>query len=66
MEYCMAIKTSTFSGWRLSGEDAIAFIKQVEEPTINQNAIKAVEQGRKLAEEYIFNGYVSIDSLRTQ
>lgn len=56
----MAIKTSTFTGWRLSGEDAQAFLKQAENPEPNPFAQKAVEEGQKLAEEYIQKGFVSI------
>jgi len=31
----MAIKTSTFSGWRLSGKDADAFLAQIREAKPN-------------------------------
>lgn len=60
----MAIKTSTFSGWRLSGKDAEAFLEQVN----SELAQATLARGRKLdtfsrselAEEYLKNGYVII------
>ena len=57
----MAIKTSTFSGWRLSGEHAEAFLKQVNDPTPNPLAQAAYDRGKKLAKEYSENGFVRID-----
>lgn len=54
----MAIKTSTFSGWQLSGKDADAFLKQINNPKPNPLAKAAFERGRKAAEEYLANGYV--------
>lgn len=56
----MAIKTSTFSGWQLSGKDAIAFIKQIEDSKPNPSAKMAIKRGQKLAEEYINKGFVFI------
>lgn len=56
----MAIKTSTFSGWRLSGKDADAFMKQVNEAPPNPQAKAAYERGKKLAEEYLAKGYVTL------
>lgn len=55
----MAIKTSTFSGWRLSGKDADAFLKQISDPAPNPLAQAALERGRPLAEEYLAKGYVT-------
>ena len=60
----MAIKTSTFSGWRLSGKDADAFIKQINDPAPNFCAQAAVKRGQKLADEYLSKGYVSINPKR--
>lgn len=57
----MAIKTSTFSGWRLSGKDADAFIKQVNNAAPNPYAQAACERGQELAEEYFNKGYVTIN-----
>lgn len=54
----MAIKTSTFSGWRLTGEDANAFEKQVENNSPSPFASAALERGKPLAEEYLANGYI--------
>lgn len=56
----MAIKTSTFSGWRLSGKDADTFLEQVEISTPNPLAQLALEHGRKLMTEYDRKGCVSI------
>ena len=56
----MAIKTSTFSGWRLSGKDADAFMKQVNDASPNSYALNASARGKELAEEYFVKGYVTI------
>lgn len=56
----MAIKTSTFSGWRLSGKDADTFLDQVNNAKTNPLAQKSLERGRELMAEYDKNGYVSI------
>lgn len=55
----MAIKTSTFSGWRLSGKDADAFLKQINNPVPNPLAEIAIARGRPLAEEYLAKGYAT-------
>lgn len=55
----MAIKTSTFSGWRLSGKDADAFLKQINNPAPNPLAEIAITRGRPLAEEYLAKGYAT-------
>lgn len=60
--YFMAIKSSTFSGWRLSGQDAEAFLKQISETTPNPQAKAAVLRGRASAKEYIAKGYVTFSS----
>jgi hypothetical protein len=57
----MAIKTSIFSGWRLSGKDADAFIKQINDSAPNLYAQAAIQRGQKLANEYFSKGYVSIN-----
>jgi hypothetical protein len=54
----MAIKTSTFSGWRLSGKDVEAFLKQISNAKPNPLAQAALERGRKLMDEYEEKGYV--------
>ncbi|HEV2614673.1 MAG TPA: hypothetical protein VGV92_08205 [Gammaproteobacteria bacterium] len=56
----MAIKTSTFSGWRLSGEDADAFLKQISDPRPNPLAQAALKRGEKYAKEYIKKGFFTI------
>lgn len=58
----MAIKTSTFSGWQLSGKDAEAFLNKINDPTPNPLAQAAFKNGRKLAEEYLEKGYVKINA----
>lgn len=55
----MAIKTSTFSGWRLSDKDADAFIKQINDAKPNPLAQAALARGRPLAEEYLAKGCVT-------
>ncbi len=55
----MAIKTSTVSGWRLSGKDAGAFLMQISDLTPNSLAQAALERGRPLAEEYLEKGYAT-------
>jgi len=45
----MAVKTSPFTGWKLSGKDADAFLKQVNESVPNQRARDALERGRALS-----------------
>lgn len=54
----MTIKTSTFSGWELSGEDAETFLKQINDPTPNPLAQATLMRGEKLAKEYLENGFV--------
>jgi hypothetical protein len=58
----MAIKTSTFSGWRLSGNDADAFLEQVNTAMPNPLAQAALNRGRKLMAEYDKQGYVTLRS----
>lgn len=62
----MAIKTSTFSGWRLSGKDADAFLKQIGDPTPNPLAQAALARGRPLAEEYLAKGRVVFSPRKRQ
>lgn len=57
----MAIKTSTFSGWHFSGDDAEAFLKQVNYPTPNPLAQETIRRGEKLAKEFLENGFVRIN-----
>lgn len=62
----MAIKTSTFSGWRLSGKDADAFLKQISDPTPNPLAQAALARGRIIAEEYLAKGYATFTPKKSQ
>lgn len=54
----MAIKTSTFSGWRLSGKDAEVFLEQINDFSPNPLAQAAFTRGKKMADEYLSKGYV--------
>jgi len=54
----MAIKTSTFSGWRLSGKDADAFLDQVKNAKPNPRAQETLRLGEKLLKEYQKTGRV--------
>lgn len=56
----MTIKTSTFSGWRLSGKDAEAFffLEQIKNAKPNPLAQETLRRGEKLAREYLANGFV--------
>ena len=54
----MAIKTSTFSGWRLSGEDADAFLDQVKNAKPNPLAQETLRRGEKFLKEYQKTGRV--------
>ena len=56
----MAIKTSTFSGWRLSGKDANAFLDQVNKAKLNPLAQASLDHGRTLMVEYDKKGYVTL------
>jgi hypothetical protein len=63
----MAVKTSTFSGWRLSGKDADAFINQISNPMPpNPLAQAAIARGRPLAEEYLAKGYVTFSPIKKE
>lgn len=57
----MAIRKSTFSGWRLSGEDADAFENQIKNPMPNEYAKDAIVRGEKFAREYLQKGYVGLN-----
>lgn len=54
----MAIKTSTFSGWRLSGKDADAFLDQVKNAKPNPRAQETLRAGEKFLKEYQETGRV--------
>ena len=54
----MAIKTSTFSGWRLSGKDAEAFLEQIEKSNPNKQAQETLTRGKKLLRQYDEQGYL--------
>ena len=58
----MAIKTSTYGGWKLTGKDADAFLRQIEDPKPNPRAQASLKRGKKLLNEYLKNGYAVIRS----
>lgn len=58
----MAVKTSTFSGWRLSGKEADTFLKQVKESPSNPRAREAFANGLPMAEELLSKGRVVFKS----
>ncbi len=65
----MAVKTSTFSGWRLSGKDADAFLKQISDPMpANPLALAqaAIVRGCPLAEEYLTKGYATFSPMKKE
>ncbi len=62
----MAVKTSTFSGWRLSGKDADAFLNQINDTLPNPLAQAAIARGRPLAEEYLTKGYATFSSIKKE
>ncbi len=54
----MAIKTSTFSGWRLSGKDADAFLAQISGTNPNAFAQETLRNGEAFLKEYQKTGRV--------
>ncbi len=46
--------------WRLSGKDAEAFAKQVDESVPNTYAQAALQRGRMLCKQMADNGYSSV------
>jgi hypothetical protein len=58
----MAIKTSTYGGWKLTGEHAEAFRKQIQASQPNPKAQASFRRGQKLVSEYIEKGYAVIRS----
>lgn len=56
----MAVKTSTFTGWRLSGKDADAFLEQINESHSNKRAQQALVRGRALCKQIAEKGYSSV------
>jgi hypothetical protein len=62
----MTIKTSTFSGWQLSGKDAEAFLTQIEHAKPNKRAQETLRRGEKLLKEYDKKGYVILQPKRNE
>jgi len=55
----MAIKTSTFGGVHLTGEDAEKFRRQVKYGRPKKAAHQALAEGRKYLKEFEEKGYVT-------
>lgn len=55
----MAVKTSPFTGWRLSGKDAEAFVRQIDESRPNIRAQEALLRGRAICKQMAEKGYSS-------
>jgi hypothetical protein len=55
----MSIKSSTFGGVHLSGEDAEQFLKQLRDEKPKQAAIDSFHRGQKLVKECHEKGYVT-------
>ena len=56
----MAVKTSPFTCWRLSGKDADDFIRQLDEGRPNILAQESLSRGRVLCEQISRHGYSSV------
>jgi len=48
----MTIETSTFGGWTLSGEDARAFLEQIENSKPNPLAKAAMKRGDEIYKKW--------------
>jgi hypothetical protein len=57
----MAVKTSPFAGWRLSGRDAEIFSEQVDNSGLNPKAQDALARGRALCQQIEKCGYSSVN-----
>lgn len=57
----MAVKTSTFTGWKLSGSDVDAFLKQIDESQPSARAQEALSRGRALCKQMAEKGYSSVN-----
>ena len=56
----MAIKTSTFAVWRLSGKDAEAFVRQIDNGRPNLRAQESLLRGRVLCQQIEKIGYTPV------
>ncbi len=61
----MSVKSTTFGGVRLSGEDAKKFIHQVTHGRPKQAARDAYDRGKPLVSEYNGKGYATIRAKNT-
>ena len=60
----MGIKTSTFSGWVLSGKDADAFMHEFHYGKPNKRAQASLRRGLELLKEYDEKGYCVIKPIK--
>ena len=58
----MAIKSSPFSGWRLSGDDAKAFSRQIKQAKANPKAQNTIRRGEKLFKDSEKTGRIILKS----
>ena len=56
----MAVKTSTFTGWKISGKDTEAFLKQINEGQPNALAQESLSRGRALCQQIEKTGYTPV------
>lgn len=56
----MSVKTDTFGGVQLSGQDAEKFIRQVKYGRVNQKAVELAVRGRNSAVEYAEKGFATV------
>lgn len=60
----MAVKSTTFGGVTLSGEEAKAFRRQINEIPVKHEAKQALERGRAMMDEFSAHGSVKIAARR--
>lgn len=53
-------KISPFTGWRFSGKDADAFVRQIDEGRPNIRAQEALSRGRALCKQMTEKGYIMV------
>lgn len=56
----MSVKTSTFGGVTLSGEDAKQFLRQVKYGRPKRAAVEAAKEGEKMLKELNKKGHVVV------
>lgn len=59
----MAIKTTTFGGVKLSGNDAARFIQHMNEDKPNKYALAAIERSIKTSEKVRKGAYFKLETI---